>query len=178
MTPPHIVLVGLPGSGKSTVGRLLAAALNAPFVDLDLEIERRQRMSIADIFASLGEQAFRAMERAITQDLASRPPSVVSSGGGWMLDPANVLSLRPPARIIHLIVTPTIALTRLGQSREDRPLLAGPGGAARLAQMADERRVQYTTADEAVDTAGRTPEQVAEWCLALAHKWGWPIHPA
>ena len=77
-SPPHIVLVGLPGSGKSTVGPLLAAELKAPFIDLDHEIERRERMTVAEIFASRGEQEFRAMERTITQELAARPSSVIS----------------------------------------------------------------------------------------------------
>ena len=89
----HIVLVGLPGSGKSTVGPLLAEQLGAPFMDLDAEIERRQRMSVSEIFASVGEEAFRAMERAMTQELVTRPPMVIAPGGGWMADLENVALL-------------------------------------------------------------------------------------
>ena len=73
---------------------VLAEQLGAAFLDIDHEIERRQRMSVSEIFASLGEDAFRGMERAMTQDLATRPSMVIAPGGGWMVDPENVALLR------------------------------------------------------------------------------------
>ena len=178
-TPPHIVLVGLPGSGKSTVGPLLAAELKAPFVDLDNEIERRQRMSVADIFASRGEQEFRAMEHAITQELAGRPASVIAPGGGWIVDEANVLMLRPPARIIHLVVSVPTALNRLGPDISRRPMLAGHAEPAarkrRFEALAAARMPLYSRADAEISTENVTPQQVANSGLRLAYAWGWPI---
>ena len=177
-SPPHIVLVGLPGSGKSTVGPLLAAELKAPFIDLDHEIERRQRMTVAEIFASRGEQEFRTMERVITQELAMRPASVISPGGGWMLDPENVSALRPPARIIHLIVSVSTALNRLGPDINQRPLLAGQSGAtarSRFEALAAARMPLYSRADAEISTENLTPQQVMNSGLRLAYAWGWPI---
>ena len=177
-TPPHIILVGLPGSGKSTVGPLLAAELKAPFIDLDHEIERRERMPVAEIFASRGEQEFRAMERVITQELAARPPSVIAPGGGWMLDPANVTALHPPARIIHLVVSVSTALGRLGADINLRPLLAGQPGAAarsRFESLAAARMPLYSRADAEISTENLTPQEVMNSGLRLAYAWGWQI---
>jgi shikimate kinase len=173
--PPHLVLVGLPGSGKSTVGPLLAEQLGAAFLDIDHEIERRQRMSVSEIFASRGEEAFRAMERAMTQELAARPAMVISPGGGWMVDPENVVLLRPPARIIHLVVSVPTALSRLGGEIDRRPLLAGPAAGDRLRALAAARLPLYSRADSEIDTENLTPQQVVSFGLRLASAWGWPI---
>lgn len=169
------MLVGLPGSGKSTVGPLLAQALGTAFIDLDLEIERRERMPIPEIFASRGEGEFRAMERSITQELAGRSAMVIAPGGGWMADAANVALLRPPARIIHLKVSVPTALARLGTGINRRPLLAGPAGGTRLKELAAARMPLYGRADSEIDTENLTPQEVTEFGLRLASAWGWPI---
>jgi shikimate kinase len=169
------VLVGLPGSGKSTVGPLLAEALGAPFMDLDLEIERREGLSVREIFELRGEPAFRAMERALTQELAGEPAMVVSAGGGWMADDENVALFRPPARIIHLEVSVPTALSRLGSDMGRRPLLAGEAAASRLEALAAARMPLYSRADAAINTEDLTPQQVVSFGLRLASAWGWPI---
>ena len=171
----HIVLVGLPGSGKSTAGPILASLLSADFMDLDREIEMRQRMSVGDIFASHGEPAFREMERALTKELAMRPAMVLAPGGGWMTDQANVDLLRPPARIIHLQVSTRTALKRLGPDLARRPLLAGAAGGRQLELLSAARMPLYSRADETINTETLTPQQVAEFGLRLASAWGWPI---
>jgi shikimate kinase len=171
----HVVLVGLPGSGKSTVGPVLARQLDAEFMDLDREIETRQRMSVAEIFASRGEPAFREMERELTRELAARPPMVLSPGGGWMADPINVDLLRPPARIIHLEVSPRTAIKRLGPDIAKRPLLAGPAVVRQMETISAVRLPLYSRADEAINTENITPQEVADFGLRLAYAWGWPI---
>lgn len=172
---PHLVLVGLPGSGKSTVGPLLAEALGAPFVDLDEEIERREGLTVREIFEMRGEAAFRAMERELTQELVDQPGTVVSAGGGWMAEEANVALLRPPARIIHLEVSVPMALARLGPDIARRPLLAGEAAQSRMEALAAARMPLYSRADAAINTEDITPQQVATFGLRLASAWGWPI---
>jgi shikimate kinase len=169
------VLVGLPGSGKSTVGPLLANSLGASFLDLDREIEQRERMSVADIFSQRGEPAFRDMERLITRELSARPGMVIAPGGGWMADEANVAALRPPARIIHLMVSVRTALSRLGPEISRRPLLAGPAPFRHLEGLAAVRMPLYSRADAVIDTEDLTPQQVSDFGLRLASAWGWPI---
>ena len=173
--PPHLVLVGLPGSGKSTVGPLLAAALGASFLDIDEEIERREGRSVGQIFEQRGEAAFRAMERAVTMELPSRAGMVISPGGGWMVDEGNVLLLRPPARIIHLDVSLSTALSRLGPDILRRPLLAGQAAGSRLAALAAARMPLYSRADAVINTESLTPQEVVSFGLRLASAWGWPI---
>ena len=96
----HLLLVGLSGAGKTTVGRLVAAALGAPFVDLDEEVARRAGRTIAEVFGEEGESAFRALESACARDALAGAPAVVAAGGGYFDDPANRLTLivNPPAK--------------------------------------------------------------------------------
>jgi len=148
----HLVLVGLPGAGKTSVGKPLAEALGCPFADVDAEIERREGKTVREIFAELGEPHFRKREREITKNLRDKPAAVVAPGGGWVADPANIDLLRPPARLVYLKVRPSVALARLGKLRGTRPLLSRPDPLAEITRLLEERRVAYESADMAVDT--------------------------
>jgi shikimate kinase len=144
-------------------------------MDLDQEIERREGATVTEIFEERGEAAFRAMETALTQELVATPGMVLSPGGGWMANDANVALLRPPARIIHLEVSVPTALARLGSGIARRPLLAGAAAEARLASIAAARMPLYSRADAAINTESLTPQQVTTFGLRLASAWGWPI---
>jgi shikimate kinase len=148
----HIVLVGLPGSGKTTVGRAAAKLAGKPFLDFDEEIVSRQGMSVAEFFAARGEPAFRALERQLTEELVGRPNAVVSPGGGWIATPGVVEIIRPPARLIYLRVSPETALKRLGADTDTRPLLAGRNPLADLSGLLARRREFYEDADAVIDT--------------------------
>lgn len=173
--PPHLVFVGLPGSGKSTVGALIAARLAAPFLDFDLEIERREGMSVQRIFAERGEQAFRALEHSLTLELADQRAMVLAPGGGWVSDPSNRKALGDRARVIHLEVSVDRALERLGAAVVSRPLLAGPAAKRRLEELAAVRMPLYGMADASINTEVITPQEVVDSGLRLASAWGWPI---
>lgn len=147
---PHLILVGLPGAGKTTVGRAVAEKLERPFLDFDDEIERREGMSIAEIFGSKGEQHFRKLERRLTEELAQTSGMVVAPGGGWIANPDVVGIVRPPAQIVYLRVRPATALARLGAARSTRPLLTRADPLAELTRLLEERRLAYEQADVAV----------------------------
>src|SRR5687767_1646822 len=139
----HIVLIGLPGAGKSTIGRSVADRLGRPFLDFDTEIERREGLSVARIFAERGEPAFRTLEVALTRELVAAPPMVLAPGGGWVTNPGVIDLLRPPARIVHLRVSPTEAVRRLSRARIVRPLLLGPDPQAVMHDLWDRRAGLY-----------------------------------
>jgi shikimate kinase len=164
---PHVVLVGLPGAGKSTVGAGAARRLGVEFLDLDLEIERREGKSVSAIFAERGEGFFRACERAATEAVRSRPSLILAPGGGWVLDPANVALLRPPGSIIYLRVSPETALRRLGAGLATRPLLQHEPLAA-IRRLLSEREAQYAVADAEIDTEVSTLQEVIARVAELA----------
>lgn len=149
---PHVILVGLPGSGKTTVGRAVAERLNRPFLDLDEEIERREGESIGQIFGERGEAYFRQCERQLTQELRECGGMVVSPGGGWVSNPGLISLLRPPGRLVYLKVRPETALERLGANRALRPLLSRPDPLGELKRLHVARRAAYESADWIVDT--------------------------
>lgn len=172
---PHLVLVGLPGAGKSTVGALAASALGSEFLDFDVEIQHRTRLSIGDLFAQIGEPAFREMEHELTREVLTKPPMVLAPGGGWVTNPANLELLRPSARIIHLRVGVDRALERLGASVATRPLLAVQDPRRALAGLRSAREPIYREADAEVDTENLDTQRVTSIVIALAATWGWPV---
>lgn len=165
---PHIILVGLPGSGKSSVGRAVATQLGRTFLDLDLEIERREGRSISEIFGENGEAYFRAKELALTKELQQVGNMILAPGGGWITVPDIVGLLRPPGRLIYLRVQPETALARLGTRRTQRPLLSRPDPGAELKRLYGQRRAAYETADHVVDTELYSLQRVIEKVMELA----------
>ena len=163
---PHLVLVGLPGSGKSTVGALLASELKRTFLDFDVEIERRQGMTIAAIFGERGEEYFRELERGLTEELRELGNMVLAPGGGWMTRTDNVALLRPPARIVYLKVTAETAMRRMAAGMLARPLLNYPNPRGELERLFGQRRAAYETADLTVDVehldAARVTRRIIE----------------
>jgi shikimate kinase len=164
----HLVLVGLPGAGKSTIGRAAARMLGRPFLDFDLEIERRTGRTVARFFAEHGEPAFREAEVALTRELAAAPPMVLSPGGGWVTNAGVIALLRPPGRLIHLRISPSEALRRLSRSRVVRPLLAQADPAARIHALWEARKGLYGQADAEIDVELVDSQQVVESVVALA----------
>lgn len=168
MSARRLVLVGLPGSGKSTVGPLVAAQLGWEFVDLDAEIVRRAGQSIAGIFAREGESGFRERERLASAALADRGPLVLAPGGGWILDPDNSRRIGGVTELVYLEVSPQVAATRMGEAAADRPLLAGSDATARLNELLQQRELRYLQSSHTVSTNLLRPEQVAALIVALA----------
>jgi shikimate kinase len=156
----HLIFVGLPGSGKSTLGRRVARAVGVPFLDLDAEIERVEGRTVAEIFAHDGEARFRALEHEVTASLRDRGSLVIAPGGGWAMDPRNPALLRPPGRIVYLRVSPRTAVRRMGLGVQRRPLLAGPDPVATVERLLERRAAVYATADDVVETERRTQQQI------------------
>lgn len=168
MSAPRIVLVGLPGSGKSTVGPLVAAALGWSFVDLDDEIVRAAGRSISEIFATEGEAGFRAWERAATVSLRDLGPLVLAPGGGWMLSLANREALGSETEIVYLDVSPEVAATRMGGAASARPLLAGADPVVRLRELLVQRESAYLQANHTVSVDLESADEIAALIVALA----------
>ncbi len=140
----NIVLTGFMGTGKTTVGRLLAEKLGYEFVDTDQVIEERHG-KIAEIFRTRGEDAFRRIERELAAELAARDRLVISTGGRLMLDPQNVASLSRNGRVFCLVATPDEIFDRVTHdtSATERPLLAVPDPRQRIVELLAERSPDY-----------------------------------
>jgi shikimate kinase len=155
----RVVLVGPPGSGKSTVGAVLAARLGLPLHDTDAAVEREQGRSISDIFVEDGEPVFRELERAEVARAVAAEPGVIAVGGGAPVDPLTEQVLVGQT-VVFLDVGIADAAKRVGFD-QSRPLLAVNPRAAWVRLMNERRPVYERVATHRVDTAGRTPENVA-----------------
>lgn len=167
---PHLILVGLPGAGKSTVGRGVAELLGRAFLDFDQEIERREGKSIAQIFGEKGEGYFRELERALTDELRLVGNMILAPGGGWVVNDGAVAMLRPPGRIVYLRVRPETALNRLGSERSSRPLLMRPDPLGELRRLLDARGAAYERADHIIDSELLDIDEVIKRVAALGRK--------
>jgi shikimate kinase len=152
-----IYLVGMPGAGKSVVGRELAGRLGVPFVDLDAEIERVAGRTVPRIFAEDGEESFRALEAEALVDAGTDDPSVVACGGGVVLEPANRITLRATGTVVFLDV-PLETLHARVRPAEDRPLIRDEGALERL--LAEREPLYREFAAHVVEGTG-TPAEVA-----------------
>ena len=166
--PAHLILIGLPGAGKTTHGRRAAKQLGRPFIDLDRRVAHLGGRTVSQIFREDGEEGFRQLERKATAALAIEPPSIVSPGGGWMMDPSNVDLVKPGATIVWLQVTPRAAVERMGTRVRLRPLLATGNPVERLSQLLLRRADRYAAADAVIDTEVLDWQGVVDAISALA----------
>lgn len=167
----NVILVGLPGSGKTTIGRAAARLLQWPHVDLDTEIEHRAHAAVHEIFARHGEAHFRELEKAITRELATCSRTVMSAGGGWITNAESVALLRETGRIIYLRATPARLIERLASARVRRPLLEVPDPLGTLESLYSDRQALYEQADLVLDTEvvdrKELIEQVRDYAASL-----------
>lgn len=146
-----IVLVGMMGAGKSSVGRRLAKALEIPFVDADTEIEKAASMSITDIFATRGEPEFRAGERRVVSRLLDDQPSVIATGGGAFMDETTREKVRARGISVWLKADVEVLLRRV-KKRGNRPLLKTGDPEQVLRELLIKREPVYAEADVTVDS--------------------------
>ncbi|HEY5183744.1 MAG TPA: shikimate kinase [Actinomycetes bacterium] len=160
MSGPVVVLVGPPGAGKSTVGRLVAERLGVGFRDTDADVEAAAGRSISDIFVDDGEGAFRVLERQTVAEALASHDGVLAVGGGAVLDETTQTALAG-RRVVFLDVGIKDAASRVGFNR-DRPLLLGNPRAQWVKLMEVRRPVYERVATATVLTDGRAPQDIAE----------------
>lgn len=147
-----IVLIGMMGVGKSSIGRRLGARLGIPFVDADVEIERAAGMSIADIFARHGEAAFRSGEARVIARLLNSGPQVLATGGGAVMDPATRALIQERGVSIWLSAEFELLLRRISKRKAERPMLQTADPAATLRELLAAREPIYALADLTVQS--------------------------
>ena len=162
---PKAVLVGLPGSGKSTIGRRLAKALNVDMLDTDAAIEEQTGCRIADIFAADGEKEFRRIEEGVIRAALAEHDGVLSLGGGAVTSP-GVRAALAGHTVVYLEITAAEGVRRTGGNTV-RPLLAGPDRAAKYRDLMAERAPLYRrVATIRVDTNRRNPGTVVRYIVS------------
>jgi shikimate kinase len=168
-----IALVGLMGVGKSSVGRRLANALDLPFRDADHEVEQAAGRSIPDIFADLGEPAFREGERRVIARLLDDPPHVLATGGGAFMSPETRELIKSRAISVWLKADLDVLARRVAR-KDNRPLLAGKDPVEVLKEQAEARYPAYAEADVVVETGDAahhiTVDQVLQALSAYLEK--------
>ena len=164
-----IVLVGMMGVGKSSIGRRLAARLGVPFVDADAEIEKAAGMSIADIFARHGEADFRSGEARVIARLLDGGPQVLATGGGAVMNADTRAAIKAKGVSIWLSAEFEVLMRRINKRKNDRPLLQTSDPAATLRELLVAREPVYAQADLTVQSR-EVPHDaiVAEIMTALA----------
>jgi shikimate kinase len=165
-----IVLVGLMGAGKTTIGRRLAARLKLPFADADHEIEQAAGQTIPEIFEEHGEQYFRDGERRVIDRLLQEEPRVLATGGGAYMNEATRDAIARQGISLWLRADVDLLLKRV-RRRNNRPLLKTGNPEAVMRKLVDERYPVYAGADIVVDSRDVPHEQIVEDCLAALDSW-------
>ena len=163
----HIVLIGLPGAGKTTVGKLVADRLQAGFVDIDNVLIRKEGKPISMIFAEKGEPAFRDMERKEVDTALANEPAVIVPGGGWAAQPGALDAAKPQGYLVYLKARAEVAAGRAEPSGT-RPVLMGDDPLARMRELYETRDPYYAKADATVLTEAKSAENVAAEVVKLA----------
>jgi shikimate kinase len=153
------------GTGKTTIGRLLAEQTGMPLVDMDTLIEERAGKSINEIFAHDGEPRFRILEREMVRKLSAQSGQVVSTGGGIVLNPDNIADYEKTGLVVCLLASAEEILARV-QHDDTRPLLAGDKK-DQIIQLLETRRPLYEAILHKIDTTGIAPENIAAQIIAL-----------
>ena len=166
----RIVLIGFMGAGKSTVGPLLADALDWDFIDLDHEVERREGMPVHEIIRDKGLDDFRRRESEVGRQILRRQHLVFSVGGGWPAQPDHMELLGGDTVSIWLKVGVVSALKRIAASTSVRPLLQVPDPLETATALLAERERHYGRGSIAVDTEGMSPDQVLDTILGFFSK--------
>jgi shikimate kinase len=160
-----VVLVGMPGAGKTSVGRRLAAALGVPFRDADIEIEAAAGCTISDIFELFGEEQFRAGERKVLARLLRDSPHVLATGGGAFMDATTRAKIKEKAISVWLKADLNLLLERVTR-KDHRPLLRTPDPRAAMEKLLREREAVYSQADITVMSDEGPHETVVKRILA------------
>jgi shikimate kinase len=170
----NIILMGYRGCGKTTVGRIVAERLGKRFFDTDAMIRERSGKTIREIVADGGWEAFRTLERHAVAELAASEESVISIGGGAVLDEENVKNLKRKGVLIWLTADAATIAGRLRNDRaneDQRPSLSGSDAVAEIESVLEEREPVYrSVADRIIDAAGRSATEVAAEIMMAAEK--------
>ncbi|MCO6451549.1 MAG: 3-dehydroquinate synthase [Caldilineales bacterium] len=169
MTPLNIVLTGFMGTGKTAVGREVAARLGREFVDMDDLIVTQAEMSIPEIFERYGEERFRLLESAIVRQLAGQRGLVVATGGGALVDDGNREAMARSSLLICLTATPDIIINRIGGDT-NRPMLNGGEARQRILDLLARREPAYAEMPYRIDTSARDVDAIAAEVISLSER--------
>ncbi len=164
----NLALIGFMGTGKSSVGQLVARQLHYEFVDTDELIEKRAGKSITRIFAEQGEPAFRQIEGDLVAEMTGWKHRVISTGGGLAASEANLASLKQHALVVCLWAAPEAIWKRV-RHQTHRPLLKGPDPLAKIRELLDQRTPFYKQADVLVNTGMRSLREVTQQVIHQFH---------
>ncbi len=162
----NLILAGFMGTGKSAVGRLLAERLNRRFVDLDEDIEKREKRPIYQIFKESGEPYFRGIEKEAVKEVSQLKDCIIAVGGGAIVDPENLAAFKKNGIVICLLASVDAILERT-KDNPTRPLLNVPDPRKRVEELLKFRAPYYAKTDYQIDTTDLSVEEVAEKILEI-----------